>query len=65
MAAMAMASFPFANIFSGSCVSTIPPYSNGDIRADFPTECTSGALPIRIPNYIEISLAIDFFTNLN
>jgi len=65
MAAMAMASFPLANIFSGFRFSTISPYPDGDIRADLPANSAPRALAIRIPNDVKIPLTVNFFPKLH
>jgi hypothetical protein len=65
MAAMAMASFPFTNNFSGCCSPTLSPNSNGYIRADFSTHGAACACIIILTNDKEISLAINLLSNPN
>lgn len=60
-----MASFPLANIFSGSWFSTISPYPNGDVRTDLPADSTPRAGSIPIPNDVKIPLTINFLPDLN
>ena len=65
MAAMAMASFPFTNNFSGCCSPTLSPNSNGYIRADLSTDGATRACIIILTNDKEISLAINLLSNPN
>jgi hypothetical protein len=60
-----MASFPLANIFSDSRISILFPNTYGYIRTDLSTNGAAGALSVVIPAHIEISLPIDFLSNLD
>jgi len=57
--------FQYSNIFLSSYLFGIPPDSDGDIWTYFPADRTPCALSIRIPDYVKIPLAIDFFPNLH
>jgi hypothetical protein len=64
MAAMAIASFPFASIFSEP--SMLPPHPYGHVRADLSTDGAPGAFAVTItPTGEEISLSVNLFSNPN
>jgi len=44
---------------------TLSPYLNGHIRTGLAAECTSSTFPIRLPDDVEISLAIDLSSDFN
>jgi len=44
---------------------TLSPNSDGYVRAGLAAECASGAFSICFPDDVKISLAIDFFPNLD
>jgi len=63
MAAMAMASFPFTNNFSGSRSPILSPDANGDIRADLSADGTPGACPVVLTHHKKVPLPIDLFSD--
>jgi hypothetical protein len=62
MAAMAMASFPFTNIFSGCRSPTLSPNSNRYIWTDLSADSATRAGLIIITNDKEIPLMVYFFS---
>jgi hypothetical protein len=46
-------------------LSSLSPYPDGDIRADFPANSAPRTLAIRIPNDVKIPLTVNFFPNLH
>ena len=62
---MAMASFPFASNFSEPPSSKLPPYLNGDVGTDLPTDRTTRTLLFTFAAGEKKTEAVHLFSNLN